>query len=300
MRLKADLTLLLVAMIWGSAFTAQRVAAANIGPFLFNGCRFLLGGLILLPLVRFRLEIDRRTWPWVGLAGLLLCLASVLQQAGLRWTTAGNAGFITGLYVVIIPLLLLVIWRQHVGWMTWAATLLATGGIFLISSGGKFELAPGDSLELIGALLWAAHIILVGRLMQRVEAVSFSVGQFFVAGVLNLVLSVLFDWQTASGLITAWWTVAYVGIFSTAGGYTLQAIGQKHAQPTDAALILSLEAVFAAVFGFLLLGEMMEAGQLLGCALIVGALVLSQIRPVVLHEQPPAHLDVTDSESNSA
>ena len=299
MRFKADLTLLLVAIIWGSAFAAQRVAAENVGPFLFNGSRFILGGLILLPVARFRLKIGWQAWPWVGLAGLLLCLASVLQQAGLHWTTAGNAGFITGLYVVIIPLFLLVIWRQRVGWTTWIAALLAAAGIFLISSAGKFELAPGDSLELIGAFMWAAHIILVGKLMQRVDPVSFSIGQFFTAGVLNLVLGVLLDWQTAPGLVTVWWTVAYVGVFSVAGGYTLQAIGQKHAPPTDAALILSLEAVFAAVFGYLLLGENMHLEQLFGCALIVGALVLSQIKPAAAPQVTP-NLDVTGPEQKSA
>ena len=134
-RLKADLTLLFVAAIWGQAFVAQRVGAAYIGPFLFNGSRFLLAAAALLPLTRFRLKrLDRKTAPWVAAAGLLLCGASLLQQAGMRWTTAGNAGFITGLYVLFVPVLLLIFWRQRVRVTIWVAAFLAVGGIFLLSA----------------------------------------------------------------------------------------------------------------------------------------------------------------------
>ena len=279
LRLKSDLTLLLVACIWGSTFVAQRVAAEYLGPFLFNGARFLLGALVLLPLVRFRLQLGRKDWPWVGAAGVLVCGGSVLQQAGLQWTTAGNAGFITGLYVVFVPMLMLVIWRQRIGWVIWIATLLAAGGIFLLSAGGKFELAPGDGLELAGAFFWAGHLVVVGKAMQRIETLPFAIGQSLVAGGLNLVLGLALDWKTLPGLLPAWWTVAYVGIFSVAVAYTLQARGQKHAPPTDAALILSLESVFAALFGFIFLKEILRPEQLLGAGLILGAILLSQFTP---------------------
>jgi drug/metabolite transporter (DMT)-like permease len=278
-RLKADLTLLLVAAIWGSAFAAQRVAAGHIGACLFNGSRFLLAGGLLLPLVRFRLKMGRRQRLWAGLAGGLLCGASVLQQAGLQWTTAGNAGFITGLYVVFVPLILLLVWRQRLRWTVWAAALLAVAGMFLLSAGGRLRLAPGDGLELAGAGLWAAHVIVVGRAMQEMEALPFAIGQYWVAGTLNLLIGLGLEWQTLPGMAAVWWAVVYVGIFSVAVGYTLQARAQKHAPPTDAALILSLEAVFAALFGYLLLGETLRPEQLLGCGLILAAILLAQFKP---------------------
>jgi len=295
-RLQADLTLLLVAVIWGSAFAAQRVAAEHIGPFLFNGSRFLLGALVLLPLVRFRLKISRKNWPWVGAAGVLLCGGSVLQQAGMQWTTAGNAGFITGLYVVFVPVLMLVIWRQRMGWIIWVAALMAAGGIFLLSSGGRLELAPGDGLELAGAVLWAGHVVVVGKAMQRMDTLPFAIGQCLVSACLNLLLAAVFDWNTLPGLLPAWWTVAYVGIFSVAIAYTLQARGQRHAPPTDASLILSLESVFAALFGFVFLRENLRPEQLLGAGLILAAILVSQFAPSALPqtgEDEPLQLPIS-------
>jgi drug/metabolite transporter (DMT)-like permease len=274
-RLKADLTLLLVAVIWGSSFVAQRVAAAYIGPFLFNGARFLLGALVLLPVVHFRLKLDRKTWPWVVAAGLVMSLASVLQQAGMRWTTAGNAAFITGLYVVFV----LIFWRQRVRSTVWGAALLAAGGIFLLSSGGQLRLAPGDGLELAGATMWGLHIIIIDRAMRRMEALPFSIGQFLAAGALQMILGLALEWRTALGLASAWWTVAWTGILSVAVGYTLQVIGQRHAPPTDTALILSLEAVFAALAGYLWLGERLRPEQWLGAGLIMAAILLAQFGP---------------------
>jgi drug/metabolite transporter (DMT)-like permease len=278
-RLKADVTLLFVAAIWGLAFVAQRVAAAHIGPFLFNGCRFLLGALVLLPLARFKLKLDRKTWPWVVAAGLLMCGGSVLQQAGLQWTTAGNAGFITGLYVVFVPLVLLIFWRQRVRATVWVSAFLAAGGIFLLSAGGQLRLAPGDGLELAGAVLWGAHIVVVGKASRHIEAVPFSIGQYLVAGGIQFVLGLMLEAKTLPGLAVAWWTVAYTGILSVAVGYTLQAVAQKHAPPTDTSLIISLEAVFAALAGYLWLGERLRPEQLAGVGLIMAAILLAQFTP---------------------
>ena len=279
MRIKADFTLLLVAVIWGSAFAAQRVAAEYVGPFLFNGSRFLLGAIVLLPLIRFRFKLNKSERIWVLAAGSILCAASVLQQAGLQWTTAGNAGFITGLYVVFIPIILLVIFKEHLHWLVWVAALLAASGIFLLSANGTFQLAPGDGLELIGAMLWAAHVVVIGQAMKRMDAMRFAIGQYLVAGVLNTVIGLIFEWNTVPGLLPAWWTIVYVGLFSVAIGYTLQGWAQKYAPPTDASLILSLESVFAAVFGFIFLQEILQPIQLLGAGLILGAILISQFVP---------------------
>ncbi len=278
MRLKADLLLLLTSLIWGSAFSAQRVAAQFVGPFLFNGARFLLAGLILLLIFR-RLpwKAERRQWFWMAAAGGFLFLASTLQQAGLRWTTAANAGFITTLYVVIVPLVLLTL-GEKVNWQVWAGAALAAGGAKLLSSPGTLHLAPGDGLELLGAVMWAFHIVLISRIVHHVDAMQFAIGQYLVCGTLNLGVGLVADRQTVGGLLPVWWAIAYTGIFSVALGYTMQVIAQRFAPPSDAALLMGTEAVFAALFGYLTLGEGLTAVQVLGCGLILVAVVLVQWR----------------------
>jgi drug/metabolite transporter (DMT)-like permease len=278
-RFRSDAILLITAIIWGSAFAAQRVAAQYLGPFLFNGLRFLLAGLLLLPFARLPQQLNRKNFPWVAAAGSLLFVSSALQQAGLATTSAGNAGFITSLYVVLVPLLLLILWRKHSHWLSWVAAGVAVIGAWLLSSGGQsLKLAPGDSLELMGALGWSFHVIVVSKGSHKIGALAFSVGQCLVAAVLNLIVGFSFEAQTLPGIANAWWAVAYVAIFSTAVGYTLQIVGQRHSPPTDASIIMSLESVFAAFFGFLLLGEKLGPAQLLGCGLIFGAVVLAQAK----------------------
>jgi drug/metabolite transporter (DMT)-like permease len=294
MRLKSDLILLLVALVWGSAFAVQRVAAEHLGPFLFNGLRFIVGAAVLLPLVRFRLKIDRRKLPWVALAGTALFAGSALQQAGLQYTTAGNAGFITGLYVVLVPLVMVIFLKQTVSWLTWVAALIATSGALLLSTGGDFKLNPGDALELAGAGIWAVHVLLVGWLARRVDVLAFVIGQTLVAAVLNLVFAGFLESSTLPGLVPAGWAIIYTGIFSVGIGYALQGVGQRHAPPADAALILSMEAVFAAIFGFLFLNERLSPVQLLGCGLILAAIVQVQLRPAVVIKAARAETDQTD------
>ncbi len=281
MRLKSDFILLLVALIWGSAFAAQRVAADHLGPFLFNALRFIVAVIVLLPLARFRLKVERGILPWVGLAGIALFTASALQQAGMQYTTAGNAGFITGLYVVLVPLVMVVFLRQPVSRWTWLAAGIATIGALLLSTGGEIKLNPGDVLELAGAGAWAVHVLLVGWLARRTDVLSFVILQDLVSALLNVVFSLFTDISTLPGLLPAAWAVLYTGIFSIGIGYALQGIGQRHAPPADAAIILSLEAVFAALFGFLFLNERLLPIQLLGCLLILAAIIQVQLRPVL-------------------
>jgi drug/metabolite transporter (DMT)-like permease len=277
MRLKADLTLFFVAVVWGSGFVAQRVAANNhLGAFLFNGGRFLLGALILLPFALPRWKFKRADLPWIGLAGLLLFSGGWLQQAGMQFTSAANAGFITGLYVVLVPILLAIFWRQKVGLFSWLAAGLAVAGIWLLSAQGTFRLAPGDSLELIGSLLWALHVILVGSLSRRMDVLAFSVGQFLVAGALNLLGGAVFELPSLAALPNTWLAILYSAFFPIAMGFTLQVAGQKHAPAVDASIILSMEAVFAALFGYALLGEGLRTGQVVGCGLMLAAMLLAQ------------------------
>ena len=280
MRLKSDLILLLVAFIWGSAFAAQRVAADHLGPFIFNALRFFVAVIILLPIARFRLKVERGILPWIALAGTALFTASALQQAGMQYTTAGNAGFITGLYVVLVPLVMVIFLRQPVSRWTWVAALIATIGALLLSTGGELKLNPGDVLELVGAGAWAVHVLLVGWLARRTDVLSFVILQNLVSAVLNVVFSLFTDISTLPGLMPAAWAVLYTGVFSIGVGYALQGMGQRHAPPTDAALILSLEAVFAALFGFFFLNERLLPIQILGCMMILGAIIQVQLRPV--------------------
>jgi drug/metabolite transporter (DMT)-like permease len=282
-RLRADLTLLFVASIWGSAFVAQRLAAAEVGVFLFNGLRFILAALILLPLA-LRQKQSTRLWKgrdfWlVGLLGLLLACGAAFQQWGLRYTTAGNAGFVTGLYVVIIPFVLALGWRQAPRAAIWLASALAAAGLFLLSTGGSLKMNPGDVLELAGAFVWAFHVILLSRLVQRLEILSLSIVQYMVCGLLSLLLSFWVESGPWVGSLNGWLAVFYTGLFSVGLGYTLQAVGQRYAPPADAAILLSMESVFAALFGWWILGEALTGVQLLGCAMMFAGILLAQLHP---------------------
>lgn len=284
-RLRADLTLLLVAFIWGGAFVVQRMMAVQMSVYLFNGLRFLLGALALLP---FTL-ISKPDPPWQGraslpgtiLAGVLLFSGGTLQQFGLRFTTAGNAGFITGLYVVLVPLVLALAGRRRPASTAWIASLMAAAGLFLLSTGGSYQLAAGDLLELAGAGTWALHVITIGWLARRADALRISIIQNTICGLLSLLFFFLFEGGLSAWAGVVWWAVVLTGILSIAVGYTLQVVGQKSAPPADAAIILSLEAVFAALGGWLFLDERLASLQLLGCALMLAAMLLAQARSFI-------------------
>ena len=276
-RLKADLTLLAAALVWGSAFVACRVAAEQLGPFLYNGFRFMLGALTLLPFVGRRLRNLSRFELWGGaLAGTLLFGGSTLQQKGLQFTTAGKAGFITGLYVVWVPLFLALVWRQRPRGSSWVASLVAVGGLYLLSGVEQVALSDGDALELAGAVVWALHVILISRLARRVDVLRLAWVQCVVCALLSLAFGMGLESHTLVKLVDVWWAFTYTGVFSVGVGYTLQMLGQRHAPPADASVILSMEAMFAALAGWLLLGETLTAWQLLGCGLMLAGMLLAQ------------------------
>lgn len=282
-RLRADLALLLTSLIWGSAFVVQRLAAVEVGVFLFNGLRFLLAALALLPLARLPIFGPREIKPpqkkellGVFVLGLLLWGGAGFQQAGLRYTTAGNAGFITGLYVVFIPLILGLGLRRTPRPVIWLAALLAAAGLFLLSTGGQMRVNPGDVLVLICAAFWACHVVLISELVRRVDLRVIVIGQYLICGTLSAATGILFEPGVWSALLQNWWTVAYTGLLSVGLGYTLQALAQRYAPPADAAIILSLEAVFAAGFGWLFLGELLNGWQLLGCGVMLVGMLIAQ------------------------
>ena len=276
-RVQADLLLVLAAILWGGGFVAQRAGAEYLSFFAYNGIRFLLAGLLLLPAgIKFLGKPDR-TWWWVVPAGGLLYAGSALQQAGLESTTAGAGGFITGLYVVLVPLFMAFIWKAHVPLINWLAAAAALIGTYLLSTGGKgLAFSRGDLLVLAGAVLWAFHVIVVGLASRRLNVFSFSAGQFLLCAALHLISSFFFHPLTLPAVQAAWAAIVYGGVFSVAGGFTLQALGQSKAPTTDASLILSLEAVFAAIFGALLLGEKMSGVQILGSGIIMAAILVVQ------------------------
>ena len=277
MRLKADLTLLLVAILWGSAFAAQRVAGQLGSVFFFNAARFLLAGLLLLPF-GLRNKIPRQQWPWMSAAGVILFTAGALQQAGLLTTTAGNAGFITSLYVVIVPFVLLIGWRERPTWLAVIAVFLAGIGAFLLSTGGGFKLGSGDVLELIGALFWSFHVVLLGKFAFKFDAISFSAGQLLIGSVLNFAAAGLFERSNIALPLPLVEAILYTAVVSLGLGYTLQIWGQRHTPPTDAAIILSLESVFAVLGAWLVLNERLSPVQILGCVIILAAVILSQAK----------------------
>ncbi len=237
--------------------------------------------LLVIALIRDgKPKVTRTELPWMILAGGLLFAAAWLQQTGLITTTVSNASFITGMYVVLVPLMLLTVWKKRVSWFSWLTVFMAAAGVMLLSLQGEFRLARGDALELMGAVLWALHVIVIGRLAgQGADVLWFSITQFGVCGLLNLLPALAVDPQGVGNLFTSWPVVVYAGLVPTAIGYTLQVAGQKHAPPVDAAIILSLEAVFGTLFGYLFLQELLSPRQLFGCALMLAAMILAQVRP---------------------
>lgn len=284
MRLKADLTLLLVSIIWGSAFVAQRIAGQMGSVYLFNGARYLLAALVVLP---FAMKVSRAASPtsiiprdqykWMFVAGFVLFVGSALQQLGVVYTTAGNAGFITSLYVVLVPVVLFIGWREKFHWISIVAVVMAVLGAFFLSTGGSFEIRAGDMIELAGALFWAFHVIVLGKYASRFDSMSFSVGQLVVCGMLNLGIG-LFAEKSMPLNLPLLGAIAYTAFFSLGLCYTLQIWAQRHTPPADAALILSLESVFAVISGWFLLDERLSGIQVLGCLLIFIAVLLSQFK----------------------
>lgn len=284
MQIRATIILLTAAAIWGFAFVAQRVGMNYIGPFTFNGVRFALGAFSLLPLIWFFGRRHPLPASPAGkdsaaasglLAGSILFVAASLQQIGIVYTTAGKAAFITCLYIVLVPLAGLCLKRRISG-STWSGSLLALAGLYLLCVKDGWSVEYGDFLELLGALFWTVHILLIDRMSRRVDSLQLAFYQFAACSLGSLAAA--FAWETPStgGLLLAGIPILYGGLGSVGIAYTLQIIGQKNASPAHAALILSMETVFAAIGGFLLLEEVLGLRELAGCALMLSGMLLAQ------------------------
>ena len=285
---KADGLLLLTAIIWGTAFVAQRVGMEYVGPFTFNGIRFALGSLVLLPLImsgKTDNGINRSGNGPAGrgviigggfLIGSFLFAGASLQQVGIVYTTAGNAGFITGLYVVIVPIMGL-LFRQRTTAGSWIGAVLAAFGLYLLSVTARFTMGYGDLLVLLGAFFWAGHVLIIGWLSPRFNSFRLAFFQYVACTVLSLFVAFFYETPSLDGIARAAIPILYGGILSVGIAYTLQVVAQKRARPTHAAILLSMESVFAAVAGWMILDEMMSLRQLTGCALMLSGMLLSQL-----------------------
>jgi drug/metabolite transporter (DMT)-like permease len=290
--LKSDALLLLTSAIWGFAFVAQRVGMDYVGPFTFNGVRFALGSLVLLPLIlrkRSNRDAPGNARPDTrgkllifggGLLGITVFSAASLQQVGLVYTTAGNAGFITGLYVVIVPILGL-FWGQRPGAGTWIGAVLAAAGLYLLSITDDFTISLGDFLELIGAFVWAVQILIIGWLSPKIDPIKLAFVEFSACSFLSLVTAFIFEDIVLSAIFQAAIPILYGGVLSVGVAYTLQVVAQRDAHPAHAAIIFSLESVFAALGGWLILNEILSFRGLVGCALMLAGMLLSQLYGLV-------------------
>lgn len=283
--MQANLMLLAAAAIWGFGFVAQRLGMDFLEPFAFNGVRFLLGSLSLLPLIwwfsrRPSGAQDDRQGSLITagcIAGGLLFVAATLQQVGLLYTTAAKAGFITGLYLILVPILGLLL-RHSSGLMTWLGAVLAVIGLYLLSINEDFSMSFGDLLQFIGALFWAMHILVIGHYSGRISPLPLSAVQFLVCGLLSVAVSFCIESPTWAAVAAGWQPVLYAGLVSVGVAYTLQVVGQKSANPAHAAIILSLESVFAAIGGVWLLDESLSLRAWIGCSLMLAGMLLSQVK----------------------
>ena len=256
---------------------AQRLAAAQTHFLFFNAARFTLGALTVFIISHGRLGIP--TWTELRgglLAGLILFGGAAFQQAALEFTTAGKAGFITGTYVILIPIYLALVARKAPRPVVWLGALSALVGLLLLSVTEGFSLAPGDGLVLGGALLWAWHVILIDRLANRVQVLRLALVQYLVCAAFSMGTGVVLTDAALPALAPVWGAVLYAGVVSVGLAYTLQLVGQQTAPPADTAIILSSEAVFAALFGWMLLGEVLSPRQLLGSALMLAGVLIAQ------------------------
>jgi drug/metabolite transporter (DMT)-like permease len=286
--IRADLLMLLAAAIWGFAFVAQREGMETMGPFLFNTARFFIGAVFLFPIVWYLSkknkaptgkETSTKKLIIAGtVAGLFLFTASSFQQVGIQYTTAGKAGFITGLYIFFVPLIGIFL-GQKTGSGTWLGAFIAVIGLYLLSVNEDFSIARGDLLQLICAVFFAAHVLVIGYVAKRMDPLKLSLIQYLVSGVLSFFIAIAIEVITWQMIVDTAIPLLYAGIMSIGVGYTLQVVAQQHAKSSHAAIILGLEGAFAVLGGWLILDENLSTRGLIGCGLMLSGMFLSQLLP---------------------
>lgn len=286
--IKSMILLVLTALIWGMAFVAQSVGMNYIGPFTFNCIRSIMGGLVLIPCILFfdkrekgeakqEKKEDTKTLLIGGICcGLALCIASNLQQIGIKYTTVGKAGFITALYIVLVPIFGIFL-RKKVSGRVWLSVAISVVGLYLLCITDEFRIGKGDFFVLLCALVFTIHILVIDYFSPKVNGIKLSCIQFLVAGILSGVPMLISEKPSISTILAAWAPLLYAGIMSCGVGYTLQIVAQKDADPTIASLILSLESVFSVLAGWLILGQTLAGKEIVGCVLMFAAIILAQL-----------------------
>jgi drug/metabolite transporter (DMT)-like permease len=293
-RARSNGLLLLVALIWGSAFVAQAIAMRSLGAFTFTGLRFLLGAAVVAPFAwrEWRTLAAQARAPGLRdaghIAGLgtLLFLGSAMQQIGMLGTTVTNAGFLTALYIPLVPVFAWIAFRHAPHWTIWPAAAGCLVGTWLLTggdaAGGPFNFRTGDWWVICSSIPWAVHVLLVGRAANRLHgAMIVATGQFIACGLLALVIGAAIEPITRDAIRAALGAIVYTGVLSVGLGFTLQVVAQRHARAADSAIVLSSETVFAAAFGAIFMGDRLGAGGLAGCALILGCVLMVQLQPLV-------------------
>ena len=275
-------------MLWGFAFVAQRAGMEFIGPFSFNAVRFAIGSLSLIPLLLFNkkrkfnkekifLKEKRKEIIWAGIiAGVVLFIGASLQQIGIVYTTAGKAGFITGLYLILVPIIG-VFFKQKSKVLTWISAFIAVVGLYLLSVNEQFILGKGDGLVFISSIFWALHVIVIGFLIKKIDPIKIAFLQFAVCSLLSFIVSFAIEVITLQNIYNALIPILYGGLISVGIAYTLQVVAQQYAPPSHAAIILSLESVFGLLGGWLILNETISLRGIIGCSLMLAGMILSQI-----------------------
>lgn len=283
---KSSLMLFLAAFIWGTAFVAQSVGMDYLGPLSFNGARFLLGSAALLPVICLnrvkkkeeeKKPADLRTTVKGGICcGLVLCIASLLQQYGILYTTVGKAGFITTLYIILVPFFGIFMKKKIPG-KVWVGAAIAAFGMYLLCMSESFSLGKGDSLVFLSAVLFSVHILVIDHFSPKADGVELSCIQFLTAGVVASVLAILLEKPDIYDFAKGIFPLAYAGILSCSVAYTFQVLGQKDTDPAVASLILSLESTVSVLAGWVILGQALSGRELAGCVLVFSAVVLVQL-----------------------
>lgn len=280
---RGSVMLVLTAFIWGTAFVAQSEGMNHVGPFTFNASRFFVGGLVLIPFIFLfrRGEKVSRQVTMMGIKGGICCgfflfLAGALQQSGIAYTTVGKSGFITSLYIIIVPLLGLLA-HKRVGVNIWISVLVAAGGMYLLCIEKDFSIGIGDLLIFLCAIGFSLHILVIDYFSPKAEGVVISCVQFFTAGVLSLVVTLLFEQPEVTGIWAAGGSILYAGVLSCGVAYTLQVVAQKQVEAVVASLLMSLESVFALLAGLVILEQVPSVREAIGCVLVFGAILLAQI-----------------------
>lgn len=287
---KSSLLLLLTAFIWGVAFVAQSMGLDYVEAMTFNGCRFLLGGTVLLPVIYFRKKRQLKQAPDEGqkrkqrkitlvggiCCGLALCTASCLQQYGIQYTTVGKTGFITALYIVIVPILGIFL-KKKISPLVWAGAVLAVAGFYFLCITENSGINKGDILVFFCAVCFSFHIMIIDYFAPKADGVQLSCVQFYVSGIICMVAAFLLETPSMQEIMAGAIPILYAGIFSCGVAYTLQIVGQARVNPTVASMILSLESVISVLAGWVILQETLTGRQIVGCILVFGAVILAQL-----------------------